>query len=108
MPTDWSDTQVLNGEVGDYVTIARKERNGHDWYLGSVTDENQRMLDLQLNFLDAGSHLPGTDLSRRRRCGLEDPTPGIAIEKRPVRRGDTLRLRLAPGGGAAIRFQAQR
>ena len=29
------DTRVLNGEVGDYVTIARKDRNSDDWYLGA-------------------------------------------------------------------------
>ena len=40
VPTDWQDTRVVNGEVGDYVTIARKDRNSEDWYLGSVTDEN--------------------------------------------------------------------
>ena len=41
VPADWADTRVLNGEVGDYVTIARKDRNSEDWYLGSVTDENR-------------------------------------------------------------------
>ena len=39
VPVDWSDTRVLNGEVGDYVTIARKDRNSDDWYLGAITDE---------------------------------------------------------------------
>ncbi|RYG06941.1 MAG: hypothetical protein EON96_22380, partial [Caulobacteraceae bacterium] len=36
--TDWDRTVVLNGEVGDYVTIARKDRNSDDWFLGSITD----------------------------------------------------------------------
>ena len=35
------ETRVLNGEVGDYVTIARKDRNSDDWYLGAITDENR-------------------------------------------------------------------
>ena len=56
VPTDWADTRVLNGEVGDYVTIVRKDRNSDDWYLGSVTDENARTLRVQLDFLDRGSH----------------------------------------------------
>ncbi len=42
VPTDWADTRVLNGEVGDFVTIARKDRNSDDWYLGSVSDETAR------------------------------------------------------------------
>ncbi|HEV7716060.1 MAG TPA: glycoside hydrolase family 97 protein, partial [Steroidobacteraceae bacterium] len=45
VPTDWADTRVLNGEVGDYATLARKDRNSDDWYIGSVTDENARTLE---------------------------------------------------------------
>src|SRR5262249_61991020 len=53
VPTDWADTRVLNGEVGDYVTFARKDRNSDDWYIGSVTDENARTPEVKLDFLDA-------------------------------------------------------
>ena len=51
VPTDWADTRVLNG---DYATLARKDRNGDDWYIGSVTDENARTLEVKLDFLDTG------------------------------------------------------
>ena len=54
VPTDWADTRVLNGEIGDYVTFARKDRNSDDWYLGAVTDENGRSLPVPLSFLDPG------------------------------------------------------
>ena len=60
------ETLVLNGEVGDYVTIVRKDRNSDDWYLGSVTDENARTLEVKLDFLDADRTLSRADLSRRR------------------------------------------
>ena len=52
VPTDWDDTRVLNARIGDYVTIVRKERGGDDWYLGSVTDEVGRTLEVPLSFLD--------------------------------------------------------
>ena len=55
VPTDWAQTLVPNGEVGDYVTIVRKDRNSDDWYLGSVTDENARTLEVRLDFLDRRS-----------------------------------------------------
>jgi alpha-glucosidase len=51
VPVDWSDTRVLNGEVGDYVTIARKDRNSDDWYVGAITDEQPRTLRASLDFL---------------------------------------------------------
>ena len=54
VPTDWDRTLVPNGEVGDYATIVRKDRNSDDWYLGSVTDENARTLEVKLDFLEPG------------------------------------------------------
>ena len=107
VPVDWETTKVLNGEVGDYVTIARKRRGGEDWYLGSLTDENPRTLEVPLSFLDAGRgyvaeiYRDGDDADYRTK--RED----IVIEKRDVTRADTLTLRLAPGGGQAIRFVAR-
>ena len=72
VPTDWADTRVLNGEVGDFVTIARKDRNSEDWYLGSVSDESARDAHRQARLSRSGTQLHRADLSRRRRCGLED------------------------------------
>ena len=40
VPTTWDDTKVLNGAIGDYVTVARKSRQ--DWFVGSITDEQAR------------------------------------------------------------------
>ncbi|MFM5895890.1 MAG: glycoside hydrolase family 97 protein, partial [Novosphingobium sp.] len=54
VPTDWQDTHVLNGEVGDYVTIARKVRGGEDWYVGAVGDEQERMSSFDFGFLTPG------------------------------------------------------
>lgn len=107
VPTDWTDTRVLNGEVGDYVTIARKDRRGDDWYLGAIGDEEARQSTVTLDFLDAGktytAHIyrdgPGADYRTTARHA-------IAVEQRQVKRGDTLTIALAPGGGEAIRFVA--
>jgi alpha-glucosidase len=54
VPVDWQETRVLNGEIGDYITVARKDRNSDNWFLGSVTDENARELEISLSFLDSG------------------------------------------------------
>jgi alpha-glucosidase len=107
VPVDWETTRVLNGEVGDYVTIARRERGGDDWYLGAVTDEEPRTLDVPLSFLDPGRRY----LAQIYRDGDDAHWKGkredIVIEAREVTAADTLTLRLAPGGGQAIRFAAQ-
>lgn len=105
VPTDWDDTRVLHGAVGEYATIARKDRNSSAWYVGSVTDGNARTLDLPLSFLDAGKSYVAeiyrdgdkADYRSERRFDL-------VIEKRTVKSTDTIRMVLAPGGGQAIRL----
>ena len=107
VPTDWQDTRVLNGEVGDYVTIVRKVRGGRDWYLGAVGDEEARSLTVKLDFLDPGQtyvaqiYRDGDDADYR-----TEKRHSIVIESRKVTAADTLTLALAPGGGQAIRFVA--
>lgn len=108
VPTDWSDTRVLNGEVGDYVTIARKERNGADWYLGAVTDEEARNLEVTLDFLDAGKTYTAQIYRDAPDTRYDtDARHKYVIETKKVKRGDKLVLALAPGGGQAIRFAAK-
>ncbi|MEO8016906.1 MAG: glycoside hydrolase family 97 protein [Pseudomonadota bacterium] len=106
VPVDWADTRVLNGEVGDYVTMARKDRNSDDWYLGAITDEEPRVLRASLDFLDEGKRYYATIYRDGRNAGFEGESDGhsLEIETRPVSRKDTLQLVLAPGGGQAIRI----
>ena len=49
---DWQTTEVIDGEIGEYVTIARKDSNSEDWYLGSITNEKARDFSVPLDFLD--------------------------------------------------------
>lgn len=106
VPTDWQETRVLNGEVGDYATIARKQRGGEDWYLGAVGDEEARTVSFKLDFLTPGKkyvaeiYRDGDDADYR-----TDKRHSIVIEQRAVSSADAMTLRLAPGGGAAIRFR---
>ncbi len=107
VPTDWAETRVLNGEVGDYVTMARKDRNGDDWYVGSITDENPRTLEISLDFLDAGRPYFATIYQDGKGAGFAGDPKSIDIQTRPVSRRDALTLDLAPGGGTAIRISTR-
>jgi alpha-glucosidase len=106
VPADWSDTRVLNGEVGDYATIARLDRNSDNWYIGSVTDENARTLDVVVDFLDAGRDYQAQIYRDADDADWRTNPHAIVIESRRVRRGEHLTLKLAPGGGEAIRLLA--
>jgi alpha-glucosidase len=105
VPVDWERTEVLEGRIGDYVVVARQERGGAEWYLGAITDEEARTLEIPLSFLTEGqSYLAEIYADGRGAHWLHNPLP-VAISEQPVDAGTTLTLSLAPGGGQAIRIR---
>ncbi len=104
VPADWESSIALQGEVGDFVVMARRERGGADWYLGAVTDEDPRALDVPLDFLDGGQTYQATIYRDGEDADWKTAPYAIAIEERAVTAEDTLTLPLAAGGGAAVRF----
>ncbi len=100
VPTTWDETRVLNGEIGKYVTIAR--RHGREWYLGSITDWDARTLEAPLRFLGPGEYVAEV-YSDAADAGI-NPKNTVREEKK-VTAETTFDLKLAPGGGQAIRFR---
>ncbi|QDH71432.1 glycoside hydrolase family 97 protein [Marilutibacter alkalisoli] len=107
VPADWAETRVLDGEIGDYVTFARKDRNSEDWYLGSLTDEHGRLLQVPLSFLDPGRTYTAQIYRDGDGAHWQDKPFAFAREQREVTSADVLTLKLAAGGGQAIRFVAR-
>lgn len=107
VPVDWQDTRVLHAQIGDYVTIARKDRNSDDWYIGSVTDEQGRTLEADLSFLDDGRKYVAEIYADAADANWETNPLSIDISKVFVDRNTKLQLNLAPGGGQAIRIRPQ-
>jgi alpha-glucosidase len=99
VPTTWDESRVLNGEPGEYVTIAR--RNGQDWFLGSMTNWDGRTLDLPLTFLGPGTY--EAEIYADADDAAQYPK-GVSIQKKTVNAGMHLTATLAPGGGYAVRF----
>jgi len=106
VPTDWERSKTLSAQIGNYIVVARQQRNGPDWYLGALTNEQPRKLDVSLDFLPPGK----TYLAQvyQDAPGADYRTNPLAYEitERTVTAADRLALALAPGGGAAIRFKA--
>ena len=105
VPTDWEDTRVLHARIGDYITTVRKDRNSRDWFLGSVTDENGRMLKTSLSFLDAGQDYVAEIYRDGLNADWEKNPYDFEIVEELVDSHGEISLRLAPGGGQAIRFR---
>ena len=108
VPTDWSESRVLEAAVGRYVITARKDRGSEDWYLGGATDEEGNNAKVALDFLDAGrSYVAQIYRDGPTAHYLGETRFDIVIEEREVTAADMLEMRMAPGGGFAVRFIAQ-
>jgi alpha-glucosidase len=107
VPTDWEQSIALAGEVGDYVVFARQERGGADWFLGAVTDEELREIEVPLDFLEGDRRYTAQIYRDGYHADWRTNPYQLEIEERPVGRDDVIELRLAPGGGAAVRFKAE-
>jgi alpha-glucosidase len=105
---DWDTTRVLDGRIGDYVAVARRERGGQTWFVGAVTDEEGRTLDVPLSFLTPGRRYVAEIYADGPKAHwLDNPLP-VTITRRTVTAATRLPLVLAPGGGQAIRIRPAR
>ena len=111
VPTDWEKSIALQGEVGDFVVIARKEKqhrhySGNDWYLGAITNEDPRTVNVKLDFLEPGKTFEAQIYRDAKRTDWQTNPYEIEIVKQKVTSADSLKLFLSAAGGAAVRFKA--
>jgi len=104
VPTDWHDTKVLHAKIGEYITTVRKERDGDEWFLGSITNEEPRNLEARLDFLDPGISYVAEIYADGEDADWDENPYAMEISRVLVDANTLLKLQLAPGGGAAIRF----
>ncbi len=105
VPVDWEETKILTAEPGDYIIMARKERDAKNWFIGAITDEDGREFNLNLDFLDdknysATLYLDGDD------AHWKDNPMSYQIKTMEVNKNSTIKLHLVPSGGAAISIKA--
>ena len=105
-PTDWHESIAIAGEVGDYVAFARQERDGSDWFVGALTDENAREITLKLDFLEQGKRYQAQIYRDGKKAEWVNNPYDLIIENKAVKSNDSITLPLATSGGAAIRFKA--
>ncbi|PIQ08555.1 MAG: alpha-glucosidase [Ignavibacteriales bacterium CG18_big_fil_WC_8_21_14_2_50_31_20] len=99
---DWDKTITLNGEVGEFVTIARKEKNKENWFVGSITNEISRDAEIDFGFLDSGLKYNATIYQDGKNAHWNDNPTDIEISKMIIDRNSKIDFHLASGGGLAI------
>ncbi|WP_323815990.1 glycoside hydrolase family 97 protein [Cellvibrio sp. NN19] len=104
---DWETTRPLAGEIGEYVAIARKARDSSNWFVGALTNENARKLEIKLDFLEAGKKYTARIYQDGKDAHYAKNPGSYGIKEMDVTAGDAISLQLAPGGGAAISLVAR-
>ncbi len=102
IPTVWDETKVIQGEIGQYITTAR--RSGNDWFVGTITNNEARSLKLPLSFLAKGKKYTASIYS-------DDPAAAtktkVKVSTQEVDASSVLNIRLMASGGEAIRITAK-
>ena len=96
VPTTWDETRVLKGEIGQYIALAR--RYGSAWYVGALTDWNERDMTIPLDFLGAGDYDAQLFADGP---GANSDATDLKITTTRVSAGEDLKIHLASGGGLA-------
>lgn len=102
VPVDWENTKVLEAEPGDYIVTARKQKGKEAWYIGAITDENKRDVQVNFSFLEPKTTYVVTIYGDAPDAHWETNPMAYAIQSYTVTGKTILKLKLAPGGGAAL------
>ena len=99
VPTVWDDTVGVAGEINAFAAVARKK--GSEWWLGAITNWDKREVALPTSFLGSGkwkveafSDAPDADVNAE----------NYVRKHYTIKAGETIKVKLAPGGGFAARF----
>ncbi|MGH7218368.1 MAG: glycoside hydrolase family 97 protein [Candidatus Microsaccharimonas sp.] len=102
VPVNWETTVPLEGVIGDYYLVARKDRHSDDWYVGGVTDETARTVTVNLNFLQDHRTYTVALYRDTQESHWKDAPEAYEIEQRTVTSLDSIEVYMASGGGFAM------
>jgi alpha-glucosidase len=102
-PTVWDETRVLDGKIGEYIVIAR--RRGECWFIGAMTNEQGRKLEVSLELIGPGRWNATVYADGEPAKAPHEAT--VIVSQRTVERNHQIELVLAPAGGQAIRLQRE-
>ena len=105
---DWDTTRVLHGRIGDDVVVARKAKGKDEWFVGGITDEEARTVEVTLGFLPKGRAYVAEVYADGPRAHWRDNPLPVSISRQAVNATTRMRIRMAAGGGQAIRIRPAR
>lgn len=102
VPVEWSTSKYLEAEPGYYITIARKDKNSNNWFVGNSNGYNARTSTITLDFLEKGKKYEAIIYADAADADYKTNPQAYKISKQKVTNKTKLKLRTAAGGGYAI------
>lgn len=102
VPVEWERSVYLEAEPMDYVTVARKDKNSDEWYVGSTAGTADRKSEIALSFLDPGRKYEATIYAEAPDANTVDGQTRYTITKKTVTSKSKLSIHELAGGGYAI------
>lgn len=105
VPVDWSESRYLDAEPGEYIIVARKDKNSDNWFAGGVANADGHSDTLRLDFLDSGAQYEATIYADAPDAHYDTNPEAYVISRRTVSASDSIPVHMVPGGGFAISFR---
>ena len=102
VPVEWSESKYLEAEPGYYITIARKDKNSNNWFVGNNNGVNPRTSTISLDFLEKGKKYEATIYADAKDADYKTNPQAYKITKQKVTNKSKLKMTSAAAGGYAI------
>lgn len=102
VPVEWAISKYLEAEPGYYITIARKDKNSNNWFVGNSNGYKARTSTINFNFLEKGKKYEATIYADAENADYKTNPQAYKISKQKVTNNTKLQLKTAAGGGFAI------
>ncbi len=102
VPVDWQDSKYIEAEPGEYITVARKDKNSSSWYVGGITNEDSRTAEFKLDFLEPGKEYVATLYADGKDAHWKENPASYAVRKGTVTSKTVAEIYEAPSGGFAM------
>ena len=93
----WDETRALEAKAGEYAVVAK--RKGNKWYIGGMTNNTERQLEISLDFLNAGTSYKMTSFEDGINAGRQ--AMDYRRKESHVKSGDKIQIKMARNGGFA-------
>jgi hypothetical protein len=102
VPVEWANSKYVEAEPGYFITIARKDKNSSNWFVGNSNGYKVRTSTITLDFLEKGKKYEATIYADAADADYKTNPQAYKISKQKVTNKTKLQLRTAAGGGYAI------